>query len=271
MEAKVNRIKVRGYVTKSNLPESDFVINPYVGCLHGCKYCYASFMKRFTGHTEDWGTFIDIKDCDNEFEVKNLKGKTIFISSVTDCYNPIEKETELTRSILKELIGVDAKIDITTKSSLVLRDMDIIKQLNNVQVAISINTLDENFKNDMDNASPIKDRIETLKTLHENGIKTVLFMSPIFPEITNFKEIINATKEYVDEYWFEDLNLRGEYKKVILDYISKKYPRLTLLYRRIYVKNDKSYWLQLAKEINLFCEKNSINFKNYFHHSEIKK
>ena len=86
-------------------------------------------------------------------------------------------------------------------------------------VSISINTLNEKFKNDMDNASSIKERLETLKKLHKNGIYTVLFMSPIFPYITEWKEIIEISKEYVDEYWFENLNLRGSYKKEILDYI----------------------------------------------------
>lgn len=66
MEIIEKHIQVNDYVTKSNLPASDYVINPYVGCPHGCKYCYASFMKRFTGHKEDWGTFIDIKQCENK-------------------------------------------------------------------------------------------------------------------------------------------------------------------------------------------------------------
>ena len=228
-------------------------------------------MKRFTGHNENWGDFLDVKICDKPIDIKKLKGKTVFISSVTDCYNPAEKDYKITRKILEQLQNADAEIDITTKSALVLRDMDIIKQMKNAKVAISINTLNEDFKNDMDKASPISDRINALKTLHENGIYTVLFMSPIFPGLTEWKEIVEKTKDFVDEYWFENLNLRGSYKPVILGYIKNKFPDVYKLYEDIYVKNDHTYWAQLAKEINDFCDKNKINFKNYFYHEEIRK
>ncbi len=271
MDIKINRIKTPDYLTKSSLPASDYVINPYVGCLHGCKYCYACFMKRFTGHNEDWGSFIDIKECNKPIDLKKIENKTVFISSVTDCYNPIEKEEQITRKILTQIKDTNAMVDITTKSSLVLRDVDIIKQMKNAEVAISINTLNEKFKNDMDNAPAIKERIRTLKTLHENGIKTVLFMSPIFPEITEWREIINKTKDFVDEYWFENLNLRGSYKAKILEYIAEKYPHLVNLYNEIYNKNNKTYWQNLAEEINDYCVKNNIKFKNFFYHEEIKK
>ena len=80
----VKEIEVKDLVTKSNLPVSDYVINPYVGCPHGCKYCYASFMKRFTNHKEDWGTFIDIKRCSKKLSKKKLEHKRVFLSSVTD-------------------------------------------------------------------------------------------------------------------------------------------------------------------------------------------
>lgn len=63
MQIEERIIETNDYVTKSNLPACDYVINPYVGCPHGCKYCYACFMKRFTKHDEEWGTFIDIKHC----------------------------------------------------------------------------------------------------------------------------------------------------------------------------------------------------------------
>ena len=262
-------IQVKDYLTKSNLPASDYVINPYVGCLHGCKYCYASFMKRFTGHKEEWGTFIDIKICDNRINTKKLENKTVFLSSVTDCYNKFEEKYEITRTILKQLVNVNCKLDISTKSKLILRDLDLLKQMKNLTVSMSINALDENFKNDMDNASSIKERLNTLRELHDNGIYTVLFMSPIFPYITNFKEIIEISKEYIDEYWFENLNLRGDYKTKILSYIQEKYPELMNEYNDIYIKGNKQYWEMLSKEIKDYCDINNVKYTNYFYHEKL--
>ena len=262
-------IEVKDYLTKSNLPASDYVINPYMGCPHGCKYCYASFMKRFTGHSEEWGTFIDIKRCSKPISKKKLKGKTVFLASVTDCYNPYEEKNCLTQSILKQLLNVECMVSISTKSSLILRDVELLKQLKDVSVAISINTLDESFKNDMDNASSIEARLNTLKVLHENGIHTVLFMSPIFPAITDYKEIIQKSRLFVDEYWFENLNLRGEYKARILKYISERYPQHIGLYKQIYLDGNKDYWDELAEEMEAYCKEHSIIHTNFFYHEKL--
>lgn len=269
MEIIEKHIHVRNYVTKSNLPASDYVINPYVGCPHGCKYCYASFMKRFTGHKEEWGTFIDIKQCDKKINVNKLEHKKIFLSSVTDCYNQFEEKYQLTRNILKQIVNLDCELNISTKSKLILRDLDLLRSMKNLTVSISINTLDENFKNDMDHASSIQDRLHTLKELHYNGIYTVLFMSPIFPYITNFKEIIEVSKEYTNEYWFENLNLRGDYKRKVLSYIQEKYPEFIDKYNNIYMQGNKQYWVDLSKEIQAYCENNHVKYINYFYHEQL--
>ena len=265
----VNEINVMDYLTKSNLPASDFVINPYVGCTHGCKYCYASFMKRFTGHKENWGDFIDIKRCNKLIDLKKISGKNVFLSSVTDCYNQYENDYYITRNILEQLVNSDCNLSISTKSKLILRDIDLLKQMKNLVVCMSINTLDEKFRSDMDNASTIKERMDTLKELHNNGIYTVLFMSPIFPHITEWKEIIDQTKDYVDEYWFENLNLRGSYKKEILDYIRINYSNLYSDYADIYLKKNDKYWKNLANEINNYCNERGIKYINYFYHKEL--
>jgi len=262
-------IQTNDYLTKSNLPASDYVINPYVGCTHGCRYCYASFMKRFTSHKEKWGEFIDIKLCDKKIDLKKISGKNVFLSSVTDCYNKFEEKYKITRNILKQLVDSDCYLSISTKSKLILRDIDLLKKMKHLVVCMSINTLDEKFRNDMDNASTIKERMEALKELHNNGIYTVLFLSPIFPHITDWKEIIECTKDYIDEYWFENLNLRGDYKKDILDYIKNNYTSIYSDYIDIYEKHNNSYWQNLAKEIKNYCDNNKIKYINYFYHKKL--
>ena len=265
----INEIKTNDYLTKSNLPASDYVINPYVGCSHGCKYCYASFMKRFTGHQEAWGDFIDIKRCDKKINLKKIAGKSVFLSSVTDCYNEYEEKYAITRSILEQLVKSDCKLSISTKSKLILRDIDLLKKIKDVTVCMSVNTLDESFKDDMDKASSIKDRLDALKELHENGIYTVLFMSPIFPYITNWKEIIEISKDFVDEFWFENLNLRGSYKYSILNYIKEKYSDLFYKYIDIYENKNNNYWIDLSKKIEEYCVNNNIKYTNFFYHKEL--
>ncbi|MFH1636919.1 MAG: hypothetical protein ABIB71_00675 [Candidatus Woesearchaeota archaeon] len=103
---KINEIKARSIISKSNLPDADYVINPYVGCMHSCLYCYARFMKRFTGHKEPWGEFVDVKVNAPELippKASKYRGKSIFLSSVTDAYLPLERKYQVTRKILKKL------------------------------------------------------------------------------------------------------------------------------------------------------------------------
>lgn len=253
-----HRIYTKDYLTKSNLPASDYVINPYIGCPHACKYCYARFMKRFTGHTEEWGEFIDVKVCQKPININRIKGKSVFLSSVTDCYNSFEEKYSITRSIIEQLVNADCELTISTKSSLILRDIDILKKMRKLKVALSINTLQETFRADMDNASSIAERLHILKSLHAAGIHTVLFMS-------------SKTKDFVTEYWFEDLNLRGAYKKTILRYIEEHYPELTEVYHDIYIRKDRTYWDTLSESLQIYCEKQGCQYVIFFNHTKLVK
>lgn len=266
---EIKEIQTNDYLTKSNLPYTDYVINPYGGCTHACKYCYASFMKRFTGHEEAWGTFLDVKRCEKPISAKKLTGKTVFLSSVTDPYNAAEKKYEITRGILQQLIGIDCFVKISTKSRLILRDIDLLRQIKHLTVDMSLNTLDDGFRRDMDHGSSVEARLSTLRELHKAGIHTVLFMSPIFPELTDFRAIIEASREFVDEYWFENLNLRGDYKQRILAYIHEKYPQLDSLYSTIYQKGNESYWYDMEKDFTDYCTENGVSFVNAFYHSKL--
>lgn len=96
-------------------------------------------------------------------------------------------------------------------------------------------------------------------------------MSPIFPGITDFREIVNISKSYVDVFWFENLNLRGSFKAIILAYIKEKHPDLMPIYDEIYNKKNRGYWEDLSMQINEFCTLQKLNFVNYFYHEEIRK
>lgn len=269
---KISTTTAKSFLVRSNLPASDYVVNPYVGCSHSCKYCYASFMKRFTRHDEEWGTFIDVKEYESYKLPSSLGGKTILLSSVTDPYNPLERKFRKTREALELLCDTDAHVEILTKSDLVLRDIDLLHRMPDLSVGISLNTLDDNFRKDMEPcAASAMRRLNTLKKLHAEGIKTYLFVSPIFPYITDVRALIEAAAESADMICFENLNLRGSSRQEILGYIKEKYPDYLDIYNSIYVKKDMSYWDNLADEVEKISHGYSIPFINYFYHQKIKK
>lgn len=106
----IREVETKNIMTKSTLPVGGYSVNPYVGCTHGCKYCYASFMKRFTGHTEQWGTFLDVKRWPTIKNPWKYRGQRVVIGSVTDGYNPQEEQFGNTRRILEQLKGSGAEI-----------------------------------------------------------------------------------------------------------------------------------------------------------------
>lgn len=284
----IKTLDVKSVITRSNIPVTDYAINPYVGCTHACKYCYACFMKKFTGHLEDWGNFLDVKIWKQIKNPARYAGKSFFVSSVTDPYNPQEEIYRRTREFLETFKGVDINLSLQTKSDLILRDLDLIKTFKNIRVGFSINTLDEKFRADMDNAASIERRLNAMKILHAEGIRTTCFISPIFPGITDVTAIIDAAKDFCNLVWLENLNLRGNFKPTILKYVRTKYPELSPLYDEIYYKKNPRYWFELHKTIEDYAAKNNLeyvrnrdDFKrdfdappvivNFFFHELIKK
>ena len=250
---KIQEIEVKSVMTKSNLPVADFSVNPYVGCLHGCKYCYASFMKRFTNHPEPWGEFIDVKYWPEIKNAKRYAGKEAFFGSVTDCYQPHEAKYKRTRALLEQLQDSGISVSIATKSDLVLRDLDLIKTFPHARVSWSINTLDESFRREMDVAVSIERRLEAMRQFYEAGVETTCFISPIFPGITDVEAIIERAKGFCNLVWLENLNLRGDYKGRILNWIHEHRPDLDGLYHQIYTKGDRTYWSELDADLRQFC------------------
>jgi DNA repair photolyase len=213
---KVREIFSKTILTKTAITSFDYCINPYVGCSHGCRYCYASFMKRFTGHLEPWGEFVDVKvNAPNILrkQLKRARPGIVSLSTVTDPYQPLEKRYELTRGCLEALLDQQFSVSILTRSPLCLRDIDLFKQFKNIEVGFSITTHDEAIKKKFEPHSPsIRARIETLRTLRQEKIGTYAFIGPMLP--LDPKPLAAMLDGLVDEVLMDRMNYTNKVKAI---------------------------------------------------------
>ncbi len=183
----VKEVSAKTILSRSKV--SDYTINPYVGCEHNCTYCYARFMKRFTGHREPWGTFVDVKANAHrllEQEVNKKKAGKVWISGICDPYQPIERKYGLTRKCVEILLRHDWPVVIQTKSPLVLRDSDLLSSSHKVEVGLTITTADDEIRQIFEPSAPsVAERLRTLDELHSAGIKTYAMIAPLLPGAEN--------------------------------------------------------------------------------------
>ncbi|HOX60772.1 MAG TPA: radical SAM protein [Candidatus Magasanikbacteria bacterium] len=196
------------------------------------------------------------------------KNKSIFFSSVTDPYLPLERKYELTRKVLERLIPLQPKLGIQTKSNLIIRDIDLLKQFENCEVGLTITTVDDVVRREIEPCtSSVSERISALKKMKEAGLVTYVFIGPILPFVTDWKEIILQTREYANFYMLENLNVKGDIWSDIKNWLKNKHPELLSEYEKIYfTKND--FWDNVEKEVKGFCAENNIDCRVYFHHGK---
>ena len=167
-------------------------------------------------------------------------------------------------------------------------DLDLIKTFPGARVSWSINTLDEEFRKAMDKGVSIERRLEAMRQFYEAGVQTTCFISPIFPGITDVEAIIERAKGQCNLVWLENLNLRGDYRPVIMNWIHENHPELDELYHQIYSKKDRSYWTALDQRLREYTAREGMVYvrdddskrsdfgelpvvANYFYHEEVKK
>lgn len=258
---KIREKQVKSILTKSPV-HNGYSANPYAGCSHNCMYCYAKYLPEWTGHEgERWGEYIDVKLWPplTEKQKKGLHGKEVFISSATDPYQPIELKQMRTRKLLEELRGTEASVMVVTKSCSVTRDAELLKELD-ATVAFSINTLDENFRAEMDFGSSIEERLGAMEWLHKQGIYTTCFVSPIFPGLTDAPEITKRVDGACDEVYLEHLVLQNPYKGSVLFYIRTHYPDLYPYYDRLFNKGELDEWWEYDDYMEKWCRENGYEY-----------
>lgn len=196
----------KNILSKNNSPDVPFTysINPYNGCEHGCVYCYARPTHEYWGYSAgvDFEEKILYKPNGHEmlrgvFRKPSYQPELIVLSGNTDCYQPVERKLQLTRKLLEVFLEHRHPVGIITKNALILRDLDILKQLNEmhlVHVVISITTLDEEIRRTLEpRTSSAQNRLKTVETLSNAGIPVSVNMAPIIMGI-NSDEIFDIVK-----------------------------------------------------------------------------
>jgi len=181
----LREVLAKTVLTRTGIGGYDYCVNPFVGCAHGCSYCYASFMKRFTGHREPWGAFVDVKvnaPAVLRRQLARARRGSVLLGTVTDPYQPAEKRYQVTRGCLEALAEADFPVNVLTRSPLCLRDLDLFRRLGEVSVGLSITTDREEVRCWLEpHAPPIPSRMEALRALRGAGVETYLFVGPLLP------------------------------------------------------------------------------------------
>jgi DNA repair photolyase len=215
----ITEITIKTALVQSRIPGVDYVINPYLGCGHGCRYCYAVFMRRYARQHAGapWGSFVEVKVnlaqvLVRELARKKLRGQA-FLSSVCDPYQPVELRYRLTRNCLEVLGEFGWGISILTRSPLVVRDLDLLARLPKVSVGLSIPTDDDQIRRVLEpHAPPIPARIATLKRLHQAGLSPWVFIAPMLPlDPVRLHELIGP---YVSRVMMDPLNYRRQVSRI---------------------------------------------------------
>lgn len=246
----ISEVQAKSILNRSKI--FDYCLNPFLGCQHACRYCYAAlFMRRYSGHQEPWGSFVEIKINAPQLLKKQLataRRGTIWISSVCDPYQPVEEKFALTRKCLVEIIPFQFPVFIQTKSDLVVRDLDILASLQELEVGFSIATDSDKVAALFEPGAPsITRRIKALEKIKARKIKTFAFIGPLLP--LNPSRLINLLSGLVDKIFIDRLNYPEQFLKFYLQHGLEKY------YRESYFQDTGNELETLARQKGFEVEK----------------
>ncbi|MCS7121697.1 MAG: radical SAM protein [Archaeoglobaceae archaeon] len=211
---EVLRKKVKTALSKSGIPGLDFALNPYIGCIHNCIYCYARcYVDRDVA--ERWGEIVIVKDNLLNLLRKEKKVGVVGIGTITDAYQKIEEKEEVTRKAVKILLSKGAKISIQTKSDLVVRDLDIFKK-ESVDVGFTITTLEKSKAKILEpNAPSPEKRVKALEKLSSEGLKTWIFLGPIVPNVSieEIEEIVEVAASSGSHLYYDKFRVKNFMKE----------------------------------------------------------
>ena len=211
------RVRVSQALVRSGLYDLDYALNPYAGCEHGCLYCYARAYTRYRDAAESWGEIVYVKENIVEVlarEARHRKPGVVGVSTITDPYQPIEREEMLTRKCLQVLLSAGFHVSIQTKSDMVTRDLDILHEhRKRVDVGFTITTLDNGTAALIEpRAPPPSLRARALKEVASAGLETWVFLGPIIRGVNdsegNIRRIARLAADTGSTLYYDYLRIR---------------------------------------------------------------
>lgn len=281
MTIKIEEIQAKSMISSTKVPSADFVINPYTGCQFGCMYCFASFMGRFVGESnQNWGNYVFVKSNAVELmqrDILRLMKRTphprVAISTVTDPYQGVEKKYRLTRGILQTFAdhNYQGRVGILTKSPLVLDDLPILQAISNAEVGITITSSDDKLSRFLEVAAPSATaRLRTLQKLNEAGIATYVFVGPLMPHMQHKPELLDKLFAEIkaagtSKVKIEYLNLPGYVKSRMNDVIVQEDEAIQAVYHS---SQTEDYRAKLEPIVRNLLDKHGLElyFDEIIHH-----
>lgn len=259
METQLTEVQAKSILNKSGI--TDWTVNCYSGCEHGCLYCYARFATRFSHPRERWGSFVDVKVNAPqvlEREVRRKRVGRVFMSSVCDGWQPVEEKYGLTRQCLEILLQHGFPITILTKSALAGRDLDLLTGKNGVDFGVTVTTVNESFSKLFEpKSSPPAERLGLVEEAKKKGITTYVLLGPLMPHLSDTEEslrsLLNAVREVGADYFYIDrLNPRYGVWPSLRGLLQERFPHLTEEYKKILFRKAvrEEYSLTLAKTVS---------------------
>jgi DNA repair photolyase len=236
----------------------NYTLDPYQNCEFSCRYCDSSLDDTILIKSNSLELL--------EKEIKNIKKGTIIVGSVTDPYQKLEEKHKITRNILEIIKNNKFSVHILTKSDLVLRDIDILSDIDRCIVTISIISLKKNILNIFEKNVPSSiERMNIIKQLTNSGIKSGLAVLPIMPFIVEdeLEEIIKLAKENRAQYLLhKHLELKGDQKTIFLKNLKKLDQNLLNKYNKLYYHSympKQEYIIKIKDTITKYCKKWNIS------------
>ncbi len=248
---KVSVCANREILSPCGLKDLDYQVDTYVGCEHYCYYCYAMAQAE-----TDWSKEILIhKEIVNQLsrEIDKVSPQTVYIGYHTDPYQPCEAEFQQTRKVLELLIEKEFSASILTKSDLVVRDIDILKEMKSAAVSVSV-AFNENRTRQLFEANTMatEKRIEALHQLKEAGVRTGALVCPVIPYITDAIQLIDRLIPYTDEIWVYGLSISdrsGQNWLNIQKILNSKFSEIVEQIESVMFSKEHIYWEQLRENL----------------------